>query len=160
MALAMDVFLGDPQRFADGKALESQGNRRKIKNEAGGGVRLPHFCGLQLVVEFESELNVPWRLGAGNLTHGGAKAHVGRVVLYVVKGVDEVSSELQVEPLCNVEVLGQTEVYVGVVRTAQTSELRSASAESSFGRVGKVAIVGEPLNATSTAGDRRIKDPW
>ena len=160
MALAMDVFLGDPQRFADGKALESQGNRRKIKNEAGGGVRLPHFCGLQLVVEFESELNVPWRLGAGNLTHGGAKAHVGRVVLYMVKGVDEVSSELQFEPLCNLEVLGQTDVYVGVVRTAQTRELRSAITESSLCRVSKVAIVGEPLNATNTAAYRRIMGRW
>ena len=113
-----------------------------------------------LVVELQRELNVPWRLGAGNLTHAGAKAHVGRVELYVVKGVDEVSSELQFEPLCNREVLGQTEVYVGVVRTAQTTELRSAIAECSLGRVGKVAIVGEPLDSTGAATNWLIDDRW
>src|SRR5215469_5375965 len=116
--------------------------------------------GLQLVVELQGELNVPWRLGAGNLTHAAAKAHVRRVILYVVKGIDEVSSKLQFEPLCNLEVLGQTEVDVRVVRTAQARELRSAIAESSISGVGKVAIVGEPLNATSTATNRCILDRW
>ena len=58
--------------------------------------------GLCLVVELQRQLDVPWRLGAlggPNLPHRWSKAHVRRVELYVVECIDEVSSELQLEPL-------------------------------------------------------------
>jgi hypothetical protein len=55
--------------------------------------------GLCLVVELQRKLDIPWRLGAGNLPHRGSKAHAWRVELYVVKRIDEVGSELQLEPL-------------------------------------------------------------
>jgi len=67
----------------------------------------------------------------------------------VIEGIDEVSSELQSEPLGNLEVLMQTEVYVRVTRRAQRSELRCAIAEGANRWRGEVSIVGEPLN---TAG--------
>lgn len=64
--------------------------------------------GLRLGVEFQRELDVPRRLGAGDFSHCGPEAHVGCVELYVVKRVNEVSSELQFEPFCNLDVLRQT----------------------------------------------------
>jgi hypothetical protein len=116
--------------------------------------------GLQLIVEFQGKLNLSCRLGAGDLSDSGAEARVRRVVLYMVEGVDKFASELQFKALGKLEVLRQTEVDVGVVRTAETRELRSAIAESSVSGVSKVAVVGEPLNATNTAGNRRIEDWW
>src|SRR5215469_8025436 len=46
------------------------------------------------------------------------------------------------------------------MRAAETRELRSTIAEGSVSGVSEVAVVGEPLNATSTAGNGRIEDPW
>ena len=74
--------------------------------------------GLLSVVELQSKLDIPWRLGTGNLSHGGTKAHVWRVELDVVKRIEEVGSELQFEPLCKLQVLMQTQVYVGEMRTS------------------------------------------
>ena len=103
--------------------------------------------GLCLVVELQCQLDIPWRLGAANLSHRGTKAHVWCVELHVVKRIDEVTPELQPEPLRELEVLMQTQVYVGVTRPTQLSELWRAIAEGPDGWVGEVAIIGEPLEA-------------
>ena len=47
----------------------------------------------------------------------------------MVKSIDEVGSELQLEPLGKLEVLVQTKVHVGVMRCPQVSKLIWASAE-------------------------------
>jgi hypothetical protein len=73
---------------------------------------------LCLVVELQRQLNVSWRLSARNLSHGASQAHVWSVELRMVKGVDEVGSELQPNPLGNQEVFVQTQVHVGVMRSA------------------------------------------
>src|SRR5215475_7117099 len=73
----------------------------------------------------------------------------------MVERIDEVSSKLQLKPLCNLEVLVHTQVYVGVMRGAQVSELIWATAEGPRVWRCEVAIVGEPLEATdSRRGDR------
>lgn len=74
---------------------------------------------LFLVVELQRKLDIPWRLGTGNLPHATANTCVGHVQLYVVKRIDKVRPELQPEPLCHLEVLLQTQVYVGVMRRSQ-----------------------------------------
>lgn len=73
------------------------------------------------VVELQRQLDIPWRLGTGNLSHVSANTRAGHVQLYVVKRIDEVRSELQPEPLCHLEVLLQTQVNVGVMRRSQPS---------------------------------------
>ena len=117
---------------------------------------------LYLVVELQRKLNVPRRLGAGNLPHRGPKAHVWRVQLDMVEGIDEVSSKLQSEPLGHLEVLLDAQVYVGEVRRSQSRELRGAIAECPDGWIGEVIIIVEPLDATSSwevcLVDRRIRD--
>jgi hypothetical protein len=65
---------------------------------------------LFLVVELQRQLDVPWGLSIGNLPHASANTRGGRVQLYVVKRIDEVGPELQPEPLCQQEVLLQTQV--------------------------------------------------
>src|SRR5271170_7231141 len=106
--------------------------------------------GLCLVVELQRKLDVPRRLGTINLSYVGAKAHIGRVKLYVVKRVDKLGSELQFEPFRELEVLMQTHVHIGVVWPTDPGELRSAVTEGSNRRVGEVAVVGEPLVATDS----------
>src|SRR5271167_763624 len=113
--------------------------------------------GLQLVVEFQRKLNVSWRLGTVYLSHVGAKAHVGCVELHVVKGIDEVGPELQFEPFCELEVLMEAQVDVGIVWTADSSQLRSASTELSDRGIREVAVVREPLIATDS-GERSLVD--
>ena len=76
------------------------------------------------VVEFQSQLYVPWRLGGRNLAHSGTITHIGCVVLGVVEGVDEVGSELQPESLGDWEVFMQAHVDVGVTGRTQSIELR------------------------------------
>src|SRR5256885_8840172 len=112
--------------------------------------------GLCLVVELQRKLNVPWRLSTGNLSQLRTQVpNVWCVQLDVVEGIDEVSSELQFEPLRNLDVLVQTQIYIGVTRRAQVCELIRASAEGPSSRRGEVAIVGEPLEATySQRADR------
>ena len=66
-------------------------------------------------------------------SHAGAKAHVRCVELYVIESVDEVRAELELKPLGQLEVLLQTQVHIGIVRTAEPGELRSAVAESAVG---------------------------
>src|ERR1700745_678937 len=95
----------------------------KIKNGAGEVAACPIIRAPCLVVELQSELDVPWRLSAGNLPHGGTEAHVWRVQLHVVKRINEISPELQSEALSELEVLMQTQVYIGVMRTSQPAEL-------------------------------------
>src|SRR5258708_24421318 len=92
--------------------------------------------GLCLVVELQRQLDVPWSLGVGNLSHGRSKAHIRCVELDVVECIDEVSSELQPEPLRECEVLMQTQVYVGVTRPSQTAELWGAVSKRPQSRVG------------------------
>ena len=82
--------------------------RHKNQNGAGGVAACPIIRALRLVIELQSELNIPWRLGAGNLPHGGTEAHVWRIELHVVKRIDEITPELQPEPLRELEVLMQT----------------------------------------------------
>ena len=73
----------------------------------------------------------------------------------MVERIDEVGPELQHKPLRNLEVLMQTQVYVGVMRRAQVSKLSWATAEGPRRWRSEVAIVGEPLEATdSRCGDR------
>lgn len=50
---------------------------------------------LRLVVELQGKLNVPWGLGARNLSHRSSKAHVWCVELHVVERIDEVGPKLQ-----------------------------------------------------------------
>src|ERR1700738_1492081 len=97
-----------------------------------------------LVVELQRELDIPWRLGTVNLPHRRSKTHIRRVELNVVKRIDEVSSELQPEPLSELEVLMQTQVYVGVMRPSQPAELWRARAKCSERRVGEVIVIGKP----------------
>ena len=95
-------------------------NRAPRKNDAG----VIHTCiiiwlpniGSSSIIELQSQLYVPWRLGAGNLPHRRSQGHVGCVVLDMVEGVNEVGSELQPESLGNREVLMQAEVNIAVVR--------------------------------------------
>ena len=110
----------------------------------------PIIRALRLVIELQSELNIPWRLSTGNLPHSGTEAHVWRVELHVVERIDEVSSELQLEAFRKQEVLMQTQVHVGETRPTQPSELRGAIAEGSDGWIGEVAIIGEPLEAAGS----------
>src|SRR5258708_18245199 len=104
--------------------------------------------GLCLVVELQRQLDIPWRLGTRNLSHRGSKTHVWRVELYVVKRIDEISSELQLEPLREQEVLMHTQVYVGVMWPSQTSKLWGAVSKRSNCRIGEIIIVSKPLEAT------------
>jgi len=94
--------------------------------------------------------------GAGNLTHGDQR-HVWRVELYVVKRIDEVSSNCSLNRSVSRKSLCSTQVYVGVMRPSQTSELWGAVAEvrrhAGLGTwVDKVTVVGKPLVATHSRG--------
>jgi hypothetical protein len=73
--------------------------------------------------------------------------------LDVVKGINEVGTELQREPFGELEILVYAQVHIGVVRSAKTTELGSAIAKGSDSGVGEVAIVGEPLEAAGSSGD-------
>src|SRR5262249_9324698 len=123
--------------------------------QAGVCSPAPSYFTGGLVVQLQRKLNVSRRLGTGDLPHCGAEAHVWRVEFHVVKGGDEVGSELQSKPLCQLEVLRQAQIYVCVVRPSQPAELRRAITEGSHCRIGKVAVVGEPLD-TSNAGNRCV----
>src|SRR5258708_16606915 len=114
----------------------------------GGVAACTIIRALRLVVELQSELDIPWRLGAGNLSHRGSKIHVWCVELHVVKRIDEISSELQPEPLRELEVLMQTQVYVGIMRPSQPAELCRALAKRSDRLVGEVAGLTEPPTPT------------
>ena len=71
------------------------------------------------VIEFQRQLYVPGWLGAVDQSHRSPQSHVWRVVLDMVESINEVASELQSEPLCNREVLMQTQIYVRVMWRAQ-----------------------------------------
>ena len=84
------------------------------------------------IVEFQGQLYVPHRLGAGDLSHTGvarpgkqrcAQAHVWSIVLHMVKEIDEVGTELQPESFRNRKILMQTQVNVGVMGGTETGEL-------------------------------------
>jgi hypothetical protein len=67
--------------------------------------------GLCLVVELQRQLDIPWRLSAGNLPQRRTQVpNEWGVELYVIERVDEVSPELQLEPFRNWEVLMQAQV--------------------------------------------------
>src|SRR5215475_988648 len=100
-------------------------------------------------VELERQLYVPRRLGICNLPHRWPNARIRRLKVYMVKRVDEVGAELQLEPLRHLKVLVQAEVQVGVTRCAQAAELRCAVSELAVRRLGKVSVVGEPLDPDS-----------
>src|SRR6185312_5768426 len=85
------------------------------------------------IVKLERQLNVPWRLRAGNLPNRRAKARIRSIVLNVIKGIYEVGPELQPEPFCQREVLMDARIYIGVARRPQTSELRRAVSEARRG---------------------------
>lgn len=74
----------------------------------------------------------------------------------MVKRIDEVRPELQLEPLRKREVLMQTQVHVGVPRPTQLSELWRAISKGPSDRVSEVVSVGEPLEATDSSGDWRF----
>src|SRR6266404_2121900 len=74
----------------------------------------------------------------------------------MVKGIDEVASELQPEALGELKILMQTNVYISVVRRPQVSKLIWARAERPYARIGEVAVVSEPLEATDSVADRRF----
>ena len=76
------------------------------------------------VVELQRQLYVPRWLGTCNLSHRGSQAHIGRIELDVVEGVDEVTSELQTEALCKLKVLVQAQIHISEMRRTQPSELR------------------------------------
>ena len=88
------------------------------KNDAGDEFACIIILVLFSVIEFQSQLYVPWGLGAFDLSHAGTDAHIRCVELDVVEHVDEVGSELQAEPLRKLEVLVQAQVYVCVMRRA------------------------------------------
>jgi hypothetical protein len=67
-------------------------------------------------IEFQRQLYIPRGLGTCDLSDRRPQSGVGRVVLDMVKGVDEVGTELQLEPLGKREVLVQTHIHVGVMR--------------------------------------------
>ena len=111
---------------------------------------------LCLVVELQRQLNASWWLGARNLSHGSSQAHVWSVELRMVKGVDKVGPELQPNPLGNQEVFVQTQVHIGVVRSAKSSQLWGAIAERSSRRGSEIAVVVKPLDTASRTCDRRL----
>ena len=67
-------------------------------------------------VEFQGQLYVPWVLGGRDLSHTVTQTHVRCVELDVVESVNEISSELEAEPLRQQKVLMQTQIYVRVTR--------------------------------------------
>jgi len=67
--------------------------------QAGVCSPAPFYFTGGLVVQLQRKLNVPWRLGARNLSHRSSKAHVWCVQLDVVESIDEVGPKLQSEPL-------------------------------------------------------------
>src|SRR6185312_16222061 len=97
------------------------------------------------IVKLERQLNVPWRLRAGNLAHGRSKAHIRSVVLNMIEEVDEVTPELQSDPFRDWKVLMQAHIHVGITRRPEATKLRSAISERAGGGLNEVVIVGEPL---------------
>src|SRR6185437_925524 len=97
------------------------------------------------IVKLERQLNVPWRLRAGNLPHGCSKGSIWSIVLNVVEDVDEVAPELQMDAFREREVLMQAHIHVGISRRPQAAELRCAVSEGTGGRLREVPVVGEPL---------------
>ena len=87
--------------------------------------------GPRLIIEFQRELNVSWRLCATNLSHVGANTHVGYVELNVVERIDEFSPELQLESLSECEIFMQAQIHIRVMRPSKTSELRQRSYRTS-----------------------------
>src|SRR5256885_1148861 len=71
----------------------------------------------------------------------------------MVEGIDEVTAELQLEPLRELEVLMQAEVQVGETRPSQPGELRSTITKARR-RIGEVAVISEPLEASRGSADR------
>jgi hypothetical protein len=65
----------------------------------------------------------------------------------VVKRIDEVSSELQLEPLREKEVLMQTQVHMVVMRSTQTSELWGAVSKCPYCRVSDPVMLGRELQS-------------
>jgi hypothetical protein len=87
---------------------------KKKMGQAGVCSPAPSYFTGGLVVQLQGKLDIPWVLRAGDLTHGRSKVHVWSVQVDVVEGIDEVGSELQSEPLCELEVLLQAQVEVRV----------------------------------------------
>lgn len=110
-----------------------------------------------LVVELQSQLDVPRRLSARNLPNRRSKAVAWSIELRVVEGVDEVCPELHFEPLGYWEVLVYTRIHIGVTRRAQTCELRRTGSEARRW-LSEVPIVGEPL--TAHTWQRRVCNRW
>src|SRR5713101_2066111 len=118
-----------------------------MKNEAGGGDRLPHYTCSRLVVELQSKLDISRRLrslydtGSAGL-HGG----IGNRQVDAVECIQKVAAELQLEAFGQMEVFLQAEVPIVETGAAQTAELRRARSESC--RVGIVVGI-KPLETAT-----------
>src|SRR6185437_4856299 len=99
------------------------------------------------IVKLERQLNVPWRLRAGNLSHARSEGRVRSIVLNVVEKINEVAPELQMNAFCEWEVFMQAHIHVGISRRPQAAELRRAVSEGTGSRLREVPVVGEPLGA-------------
>jgi len=94
------------------------------KEDAGGIAACIIIRGLASIIEFQSQLYVPWGLGTCDLADRRPQRIVRCVVLDVVKCVDEVAAELQAEAFRQLKVLVQTRVDIEIARRTQTSKLR------------------------------------
>src|SRR3954453_21336638 len=117
----------------------------KNANDAGE-VRACIIIRSFLIVEFQRQLDISWRLRTCNLSHRGSQPHIGCVELDMVECVDEVGSELQSEPLREREVFMHTHVDVSVMGPTQPIELRRAVAKRTNRRICELSGVREPLN--------------
>jgi len=94
---------GESRAFRKSEPSESELARKPLsryarKKDAGGVAACIIIRVLASIIEFQRQLYIPHRLGAGDLSHTGiarrklrcAQAHVRSVVINVVKEVDEV----------------------------------------------------------------------
>jgi hypothetical protein len=114
--------------------------------------------GLTSIIEFQRQLYVPWGLSACDLSDRRPQTGVGRVVLDMVKGVDEVATKLQTDAFRQLEVFVQARVDIEVARRAQTSQLRCAIPERAGRRAAEVLVIGVTKPLTSYSRYEGVRD--
>lgn len=67
----------------------------------------------------------------------------------MVEEVDEVASELYMEPFRQWKVLMKAHIHIGISRRSQAPELRRAVSKGTRGRLSEVPVIGEPLAANT-----------
>src|SRR5712671_669791 len=105
------------------------------------------------VIEFQSELDVPWRLRTGKDSHPRTHSRCAtiRIQIHAIESIEEVGAELHLHSLTEGKVLLQAQVHIRVSRSTYRSLCRAVSKALSIRRQGIRRRI-EPLIADVSSG--------